>query len=370
MENHPNIRSSRFNSMKPMRLNPIKALFPGIFLLFACRAGWADSPFLTNGIAAFNKGNYSEAYGLLGAAKPTEFENPVWHYYMANALVKLKQKDEAVKEYKLAMDLAPEGQLKEYCKLALQALQPGVQPVRAANVADRTQPLAPSRATPVVTSQQPQVISVLCGCPLCHRLDLILTDLQSKYGDKVKFTRSMGATPGTKGIVDPDGQLKDVLQKYPVSRCPTVLVFNTQGGLQRTFSDIIPADDLTKVVGDLASVSPSNKFATSSDQHLGSMRDTVVNDYNARVAHDQLRLDQEIKDIEAASQQQINDLQGTRYRGRYAVYDSQSQTQSIQAEAKSKIEALRADFERRKQEWSNEADAKIRALDSVQSSKK
>jgi hypothetical protein len=47
---------------------------------------------MNSAINAFNKGNYSEAVGLLGESKPTEFENPVWHYYMANALWRLNQK--------------------------------------------------------------------------------------------------------------------------------------------------------------------------------------------------------------------------------------------------------------------------------------
>jgi thiol-disulfide isomerase/thioredoxin len=358
-----------------MHSNSTRALTLGILSLFVSLPCWADSQYLTSGIDAFNKGNYSEAIGLLGAAKPQEFDNPVWHYYMANALVRLKQKGEALREYKMALDLAPEGQLKEYCKLAIRALDPQSVPGTSQKAAGETSKAGaqlPARPVLLQASQQPQVISVLCGCPLCARLELTLTDLQSKYGDKVKFTRTMRNTPGTKSVVDVDENLKEVFEKYSVHDCPTVLVFNSQGGVQKVFSNVIPTEELTRAVDDMAKISPATKFNRSDDQHVASLRDTVVNDYNSRVAHDQLRLDQEIKDIEKVSDQQISDIRddSSGRRGRFGGYNSQAQIQSIQDEAKAKIQQLRDDFERRKQDWTKEVDAKIHALESIQSSKR
>jgi thiol-disulfide isomerase/thioredoxin len=333
---------------------------------------------MASAIEAFNKGKYSEAIGLLGAAKPIEFENPVWHYYMANALVKVHQKDEAIKEYKMAMDLAPAGQLKQYCQLALQALVPTPVAPPTHETAGGAKPASPveSPSGPpiqLLASQQPHVISLLCGCPLCHRLDLILTDLQSKYGNDVKFTRTMMRTPDKKDVVELDQQVQDVLKKYSIRECPTVIVFNSQGAMQNVFSNIIPADQLIKVVDDMAKTSPVQHFKKLSDQSLGSRRQAIVDEFNAQVSHDQLRLDQEIKDIEADADQQISQLRdGSTFRagGRHSYFPGdQSQIQQIQNDARDKIQKLRDDFERRKQDWSKAADEKIHALESTQTSK-
>jgi thiol-disulfide isomerase/thioredoxin len=361
-----------------MNLKLIRLFVPSILYIFLSQLCWAESPYMASAIEAFNKGNYSEAVGLLGAAKPAEFENPVWHYYMANALVKLHQKEEAIKEYKMAMDLAPAGQLKQYCQLALQALVPTpVAPPTHESVGGgkpAAQVELPS-GPPVrlVASQQPHVISLLCGCPLCHRLDLILTDLQSKYGNDVKFTRTMMRTPDKKEVVELDPQVQDVLKKYSIRECPSVIVFNSQGAMQNVFSNYIPADQLTKVVDDMAKTSPVQHFKKLSDESLDSRRQAIVDEFNAQVSHDQLRLDQEIKQIESDADQQMSQLRGgaTYSVGRYRGYMPGQQTQidDIQNEAKNKIETLRNDFERRKQAWSKAADEKIHALESTQTSK-
>jgi tetratricopeptide (TPR) repeat protein len=356
------------------KLNGLFAL--SLVSLFFSRPALADSPFLTNGIDAFKKGNYSEAVGLLGAAKPLEFDNPVWHYYMANSLFKLNQRADAIKEYKLAFDLAPQGQLKQYCQLALQSLDPATYATAAKRETGeraKTEVKDLMGRIPVVASQRPEVVSVVCGCPLCRRLDMILTDLQTKYGDQVKFTRTQMKTPGTKDVVDFDNHLKDIFDKYSVRDCPTVMVFNSRGGMQNVYSNNIPAQDLMKVVGELAESSPSTQFKNLADDRMSSQRKTIVDEYNGKVAEDQLRLDEEIKQVEKDTDQQIADLRGSVSYGRgrgYYAQNNQNQIEDLQNQAKAKIQALRDDSERRKQEWSKWADEKIHALDSTQTSKK
>lgn len=82
----------------------------------------AGSEFLDKAIAAYNAGNYNEAMGLLGEAESRDFNDPVLHYYLANTLSHLDSKDEAIKEYKIALAMQPDGQMAAYCHDALRAL--------------------------------------------------------------------------------------------------------------------------------------------------------------------------------------------------------------------------------------------------------
>jgi tetratricopeptide (TPR) repeat protein len=87
--------------------------------LFPC-SSLAVSP-LEQAIKAYHAGNYTEAIGRFGQAESTEFNNPKLHYYLANALAKTNQKQDAIKQYKVALALEPTGQLAEYCRQDLQA---------------------------------------------------------------------------------------------------------------------------------------------------------------------------------------------------------------------------------------------------------
>jgi hypothetical protein len=199
---------------------------------------------------------------------------------------------------------------------------------------------------------------MLCGCPLCHRLDLVLTDLQTKYGNQVRFTRTMMQTPGSKEVVELDEHVKELLKNYSRSKCPTVIVFNTQGSMQYVYSNNIPVPDLIKAVDELAKASPASQFGKLKNEGLDSRRQLIVNELNTTIAHDQLRLDEEIKQIETETDQQISDTRS-----------SQTQADQMWTEAKERIKKLRADFDRRKQDWTNAAEAKIKALESTQTAK-
>jgi thiol-disulfide isomerase/thioredoxin len=366
-----------------MKSKLVGSLLLGTAAIFFALPSWSEDQnrFMNSAIEAFKKGNYSETVGLLGAAKPTEFDNPLWHYYMANALSHLNQKQGAIREYQMAMDLAPEGQLKQYCQAALHALAsppaaqaPAAQAPATEAPSNTTQPVPVMARTPMeaiqalkrgqtfrvplIASQQPQVLSMLCGCPLCHRLDLVLTDLQTKYGNQVRFTRTMMQTPGSKEVVELDEHVKELLKNYSRSKCPTVIVFNTQGSMQYVYSNNIPVPDLIKAVDELAKASPASQFGKLKNEGLDSRRQLIVNELNTTIAHDQLRLDEEIKQIETETDQQISDTRS-----------SQTQADQMWTEAKERIKKLRADFDRRKQDWTNAAEAKIKALESTQTAK-
>jgi tetratricopeptide (TPR) repeat protein len=82
----------------------------------------AQNEFLKQGIAKHDAGQYSEAIGLLGAAQPTDFNNPLLHYYKADCHFRLKENADAIREYQMALILQPHGKMAEYCHSALRAL--------------------------------------------------------------------------------------------------------------------------------------------------------------------------------------------------------------------------------------------------------
>jgi tetratricopeptide (TPR) repeat protein len=111
--------SGRTIGMKWIRLR-IKT---GVLLLCLYQIpAFAASEFLKKAIAAYDAGQYNDAMGLLGEAESRDFNDPVLHYYLANTLARLDSKQEAVKEYKIALAMEPDGQMAQYCHDALRAL--------------------------------------------------------------------------------------------------------------------------------------------------------------------------------------------------------------------------------------------------------
>lgn len=94
-------------------------------LVITASAAIATDKHLEDGVAAYNAGNYSDAVGLFGQALSTEYNNPLLHYYYGNALNKMKQKPDAIREYRIALSLQPDGKMADYCKQALEALGAG-----------------------------------------------------------------------------------------------------------------------------------------------------------------------------------------------------------------------------------------------------
>jgi hypothetical protein len=96
-------------------------VLPGIGLacLGAEAADAGNGGFLKQGMAEYNAGDYANASGHLGAALNTEFNNPVLHYYLASCYVHLNQKEAAVREFRIAFALQPDGDAGKLSKLAL-----------------------------------------------------------------------------------------------------------------------------------------------------------------------------------------------------------------------------------------------------------
>lgn len=74
---------------------------------------------LSNAIALYRCRQFANAANDLGAALPSEFNNPLLHYYYANCMVHLRHKESAIREYRIAYALQPTGTVGEYCRLCL-----------------------------------------------------------------------------------------------------------------------------------------------------------------------------------------------------------------------------------------------------------
>ncbi len=109
------------------KANQSRANLGAIFLVIAlssslCQSALADQNFLKQGIADFNAGNYTDASGHFGAALSTDFNNSVLHYYLGNCYVHMKQRDAAIREFRIAYALDPDKDVGKYAKQALVGL--------------------------------------------------------------------------------------------------------------------------------------------------------------------------------------------------------------------------------------------------------
>lgn len=98
----------------------LRALTVAILLLaFAPRPASAEDENIAKAVDEYKGHNFEDAAADLGAALPTEFNNPYLHYVMANCMVHLRHKEAAIREYRIAYALQPDGQIGTYCKLCL-----------------------------------------------------------------------------------------------------------------------------------------------------------------------------------------------------------------------------------------------------------
>ncbi len=65
------------------------------------------NPNLLEGIELYKAGSYRESIGKFGMALNSEYDNAILHYYMANAFINLKQRETAIREFRIAYALAP-----------------------------------------------------------------------------------------------------------------------------------------------------------------------------------------------------------------------------------------------------------------------
>lgn len=83
------------------------------------RQSLADSPFLKQGMQEYNEGNYADAAGHLGAALSSDFNNAVLHYFLGSCYVHMKQKEAAIREFRIAYALDPDKEVGRFAKQAL-----------------------------------------------------------------------------------------------------------------------------------------------------------------------------------------------------------------------------------------------------------
>jgi len=77
------------------------------------------SPEMKEGIAAYSRGDYRTAMGSLQGALSTEFNNATLHYYLGNCFVHMKQQESAIREFRIAYAISPEGEVGRFSKAAL-----------------------------------------------------------------------------------------------------------------------------------------------------------------------------------------------------------------------------------------------------------
>jgi tetratricopeptide (TPR) repeat protein len=100
----------------------IGAVITLLSLSFCPTKASAENNFLKLGMAEFNAGNYSDASGHFGAALSTDFNSSVLHYYLGNCYVHMKQKEAAIREFRIAYALDPDKDVGKYAKQALVGL--------------------------------------------------------------------------------------------------------------------------------------------------------------------------------------------------------------------------------------------------------
>jgi hypothetical protein len=89
-------------------------------LLFAGRPALsAAGALLDEAVKDYQAGNYQQAVVKLARITGADPFNVTAHYYLANSLVYVKEKQEAKEEYRLCYVLDPHGPLSDYCRQAL-----------------------------------------------------------------------------------------------------------------------------------------------------------------------------------------------------------------------------------------------------------
>lgn len=313
----------------------------GMLMIWIWLAGsaLAGSP-MDEGIAEFNAGHYDKAVTLFGEAEPTNFNDPVFHYYLGSALVKVNAKPDAIKQFKLALDLEPTGKVADYCKKALE------------NLSDKKTKGGHDRDHLNGTGgQTPQVFAVECGCPLCDRLNVILADVHRLYGDRVQITRFEPLENHRAYLTAEQAKNQAIVDRYNVSQCPTVLFFGDDGQLANQMSGVITDADMWRQV---RAITEHAQGPAAVDPKVLDMRTTIMREAEAKVADSKREEEDELQHLKTRADQDISDLSG--YRGRaYGI-------QQIEMDLNRRTNQIRADFEKRQQQIMDEANNRINSI--------
>ncbi|PZM85393.1 MAG: hypothetical protein DKT66_04200 [Candidatus Melainabacteria bacterium] len=315
-------------------------------LVFLAPPSAISSELLNKGIAAYTAGDYVQAVKLLQEAKRRDFENANLHYYMASAFVRLKRNQEAIQEYKLALDLNPDGKLAEYCRGALNILVPTpVKPIDSKEKIAAPPKIEKGRQPGLQqpNSQQPIIYAYLDGSPASDRAIPILSDLHTKYGDKINFIRSY------KG-----GTSTALMSKYSVTDFPAVFLFDGQGKMIRKFDKMFSEELLRKDVALLAPTTDMTRLTDTADKRLAMSRKAIVDEYNARVADGRRLVDDAMKQARREAENEL-----LLRSGRVAAAE---RSEAIEARALDKTNQLRQEFDRKKREWYSDVRKRLEGL--------
>jgi tetratricopeptide (TPR) repeat protein len=297
---------------------------------------------MEEGIAEFNAGHYDKALGLFGAAEPTNFNDPVFHYYMGSALIKLNHKPDAIKQFKLALDLEPTGQVADYCKKALE------------NLSDPKTKGPGGKGDAAIDSQTPHIFSAECGCPLCDRLDAVLNDVRKVYRERLVITRCVQV--GKNSWIPHEDAAKNlaIMDRYHVNDCPTLLFFSDEGTLVARMSGPMAESDVWKQVQNLTLHTKPSSITPAGDPKVDAMRMAIMRESEAKLNDSKNLEEQELRQLDTRLEQDRADLFGVR--------GAWNQISQLQSECERRKAQIRSDFQKRRQQIIEDAKSRADSL--------
>jgi tetratricopeptide (TPR) repeat protein len=216
----------------------------------------ASSQFISEAISQYNAGHYDEALHLLGAAEGSDFNNPTLHYYLANCLARLNQKDGAIKEYKLTLDLLSQAHLEDstiasYCQMGIKSLiaPPQSSALPSAAVRRKMLPTADDAETELA-----EVVVALSDNPSSKQMQANVSAVQKQFEPRVVFNMIRQDTS--------DRAAQRILEKYKISEYPTTLFFDKEGNLTLRKFGLVDQDSLYQAISGLARRSKGIQFRT------------------------------------------------------------------------------------------------------------
>lgn len=157
--------------------------------LIASPGATAKDDLLHKGIQEYHARDYRNAAGHLGAALTTDFNNPVLHYYLANSYVNLNETKGAIREFRIAYALDPEGEVGKFSKQALAYLG-----AELTEVAAKKEPPPVQKPVPKVDPHLERALNTLDRQgDLAHRARIgeakSVSDELSRKGDEALRTK-------------------------------------------------------------------------------------------------------------------------------------------------------------------------------------
>ncbi|PZM85394.1 MAG: hypothetical protein DKT66_04205 [Candidatus Melainabacteria bacterium] len=279
---------ARLSNMKS--ITRLESAFALLFMMHALPCLAAED-FLRQGIAAYQQGKYKEAIGCFGAAKGTESENPLLHYYMGNTLVQLKAPADALREYKLARDLSPGSKVATFCDAAIASLEQA----KAA-----TQPKVFQTKIAGEKWRIPLVISYVCSCPMCADIPFLLQQLYGQTRKNVIFLSvAKGAT---------DEKSLSLIKKYDLSLHPTIIFVNENGVIVKRFNEFINTTQLRQDVLQLSQSAQPPTPTTADEKALATYRNSQMEELYAQVGQEERKIREESMRIDVDTNAKLGAL--------------------------------------------------------------